>query len=72
MSTPEQNGCRIAAAECLEMARLTANPETRRALLTMAQEWLKLAYFRQIANFEHIVTDYNARQMGGDSPARQS
>jgi hypothetical protein len=45
----DPNSCRKAAAECLELARLTDNVETTRTLLTMAQEWIRLAYYRQVA-----------------------
>jgi hypothetical protein len=66
MSTAKQNDCRRAAAGCLELAGLTADPHAKRALLAMAQEWIKLAYCHRIAHFEHIVSDFNARQMAGD------
>jgi hypothetical protein len=72
MSTAEQNSCRMAAAECLELARLTADPQAKRALLTMAQEWIKVAYCHQVAHFEHIVDDFNARQIAGNSSAPRS
>jgi hypothetical protein len=62
---PDQEGCRKAAAECLELARLTTHADAKRVLLTLAREWLKLADYHHTVNFEHIVDDFNQQQMTG-------
>ena len=49
--------------ECLELARLTRDPELKSSLMTMAQEWLRMAYSRHVENFEHLVDDFNDRQL---------
>jgi hypothetical protein len=64
MRVDDPNSCRRAAAECLELARLTRNPETKGILLTMAREWIRLAYHRQTANFDRAVEEFNKRQLG--------
>ena len=69
MRMDDPNNCRRAAAECLELARLTGSVETKRTLLTMAQEWIRLAYYRQIANFDRVVDEFNEHQLRpGRSP----
>jgi len=55
--------CRKAAAECTELARITTDPPKKRLLLTHAQEWLKLAYSEGDAEFERLLTHFNAQQM---------
>jgi hypothetical protein len=42
--TSERDDCRRAAAECLELARLTKNTEAKRVMLSMALKWTKAAY----------------------------
>jgi hypothetical protein len=69
MQVDDPNSCRRAAAECLELARLTDNLETKRILLTMAQEWIRLAYYRQNANFDRVVDEFNAWQLGRPAPS---
>jgi hypothetical protein len=69
MQVDDPNSCRRAAAECLELARLTDSVETKRTLLTMAQEWIRLAYYRQIANFDRAVDEFNEHQL---RPGRSS
>ena len=63
MNVDDPDSCRKAAAECLELARLTDNVETKRTLMTMAQEWIRLAYYRQIANFDRLLGEFNERQL---------
>jgi hypothetical protein len=56
--------CRKAAAECVEFARMIADPEIKKTLLTRAQEWLKLAYAEHDTDFERLLTGFNKDQMG--------
>jgi ubiquinone biosynthesis protein UbiJ len=58
--------CRRAAAECIALARLTADIETKETLLTRAQEWLKLAYSDHDEEFGRLLGEFNAQQMGRD------
>jgi hypothetical protein len=53
---------RLAAAECLALARTTADPSTRAALITMAQQLHDLAS-RPAIDFEAIVQIFNEGQM---------
>ncbi len=55
--------CRKAAAECVDLARATSDPERKQILLTRAQEWLKLAYSAHDAEFERLLGDFNSEQM---------
>jgi hypothetical protein len=59
-----RESCRLAATECLELARLTADPENRRALMAMAQAWLKAAYSPNIIRFEQVTEEFNQWQLG--------
>jgi hypothetical protein len=64
MSEIDRARCRRAAAECVDLARITADPETKQVLLTRAQEWLKLAYSEHDAEFDRLLTEFNSQQMG--------
>ena len=55
--------CRRAAAECVELARATKDPRKKEAFLIRAQEWLKLAYAENEAEFERHVARLNDEQM---------
>ena len=66
MTEPDRASCRRAAAECVRLAAVTTDIETKEILLTRAQEWLKLAYADHDAEFERLVGDFNAQQMGLD------
>jgi hypothetical protein len=55
--------CRKAAAECIELARTTSDPDTKQILLTRAQEWLKLAYSEHDAGFVELLGEFNKQQM---------
>jgi hypothetical protein len=55
--------CRRAAAECIDLARTTTDPETKQVLLTRAQEWLKLAYSEHDAKFDRLLAEFNSQQM---------
>ena len=64
MSEIDRAICRKAAAECIELARITTDPETKQTLLTRGQEWLKLAYSEHDAEFERLLAEFNSVQMG--------
>ena len=64
MSEWDRASCRRAAAECIELARIATDPDTKQILLTRGQEWLKLAYSDHDAEFERLLTQFNAEQMG--------
>ena len=57
---------RRAAAECITLARMTADIETKETLLVRAQEWLKLAYSDHDEEFDRLLEEFNAQQMGRD------
>lgn len=57
---------RRAAAECIALARMTSDLETKETLLTRAQEWLKLAYSEHDEEFDRLLGEFNAQQMGID------
>ena len=62
---PNWDQCRRSAMECLELARLTSDIELKASLLTMGQEWLKMAYSRHVEHFETVIDGFNQRQMTG-------
>ncbi len=64
MSEHDRASCRRAAAECIELARIATDPDTKQILLTRGQEWLKLAYSDHDAEFERLLTEFNTGQMG--------
>jgi len=63
--------CRRAAAECIGLARLTSDPDTKQALLTRGQEWLKLAYSDHDDEFERLLGEFNAQQMGAEQAVQR-
>ena len=63
MSEIDKETCRKAAAECIELARITHDPTKKEILIARAQEWLKLAYARSDAEFEQLITALNEGQM---------
>jgi len=65
---PNWDQCRLAAMECLELARLTSDAELKRSLMTISQEWLKLAYSRHVDHFDRVVEEFNQGQMRGNDP----
>ena len=69
MTEPDRASCRRAAAECVRLAGITTDIEAKAILLTRAQEWLKLAYADHAEEFERLVGDFNAQQMGLDHAA---
>lgn len=64
MADLDRDLCRKAAAECVELARVTSDPQKKEVLLMRAQEWLKLAYARHDAEFRRLVGELNSEQMG--------
>jgi hypothetical protein len=65
MSAADREVFRKYAVECVDLARVTADPDTKRLLLIRAQEWLKLAYSGHDAKFEQLLTDFNSEQLAG-------
>ena len=63
MSQIDRELCRKAAAECVELARATTDPERKQVLLARSQEWLKLAYSAQHSGLERLIDDFNKEQM---------
>ena len=64
MSEIDRARCRRAAAECIDLARITTDPETKQVLLARGQEWLKLAYSDHDVEFERLLAEFNSQQMG--------
>lgn len=69
MAEADRASCRRAAEECVALARITADPDTKEILLTRAQEWLKLAYSDHDAEFDRLLTEFNEQQMGLEQAA---
>ena len=63
--------CRKAAAECLELARVTTDPAIRQTLRTRAQEWLKLAYAGSDEKFEQLLSGFNSGQLSGSGAVQR-
>ena len=61
--------CRRAAAECIGLARITTDIDAKQLLLTRGQEWLKLAYSDHEDEFDRLLGDFNAQQMGVEQSA---
>jgi hypothetical protein len=70
MSEIDRAICRKAAAECIELARITTDPETKQTLLTRGQVWLKLAYSEHDSEFERLLAEFNREQMGNRAHPR--
>jgi hypothetical protein len=71
MSVVDRELCRRRAAEFVELARVTTDPEVKRTLLTRAQEWLKLAYSETDEEFRDLVAGFNSHQMHGGPPVQR-
>ena len=69
MADVDRASCRRAAAECITLARITTDIEAKQVLLTRGQEWLKLAYSDHEDEFDRLLGEFNAQQMGVE-PAR--
>jgi hypothetical protein len=63
--------CRKAAAECVELARVTPDPARKEALLLRAQQWIKTAYSHNDAEFEKLLGQLNSDQMASPGPRTQ-
>jgi hypothetical protein len=63
MSEIDRALCRKYAEDCVTLARMTADPNTKQLLLTRAQEWLKLAYSEGDAELERALSAFNKEQM---------
>jgi hypothetical protein len=63
MTEIDRDMCRKAAAECIELARATTDLTKKEMLMLRAQEWIKLAYAKNDADFEKYVSEMNAGQM---------
>jgi hypothetical protein len=63
MADIDREMCRRAAAECVELARVTTDAAKKEVLLARAQEWLKLAYAKNESEFAQVVTELNQGQM---------
>jgi hypothetical protein len=55
--------CRRAAAECISLAQMTADPLKKEILLIRAQEWIKLAYAKNADEFADQVAALNEMKM---------
>jgi len=71
MADNDKEMCRKAAVECIELARVTTDPIKKEVLLTRAQEWLKLAYANNDAEFGRLIAGLNEGQMTGASIQHQ-
>lgn len=71
MSEVDRARCRRAAMECIDLARVTTDPDTKEILLIRAQEWLKLAYSERDAELVGLLADFNKRQMSIGSPMQR-
>lgn len=71
MSEFDRGEYRKAAVDCVELARVTADPNMREALLIRAQEWLRLAYSGHDEKFEELLGEFNAKQLGRPTVQRQ-
>ena len=70
MSAIDRELCRKAAAECVELARASTDPERKRVLLARSQEWLKLAYGEPSAQLDRVLATFNEEQMGFRTASR--
>ena len=64
--------CRRAAAECIALARITTDIDAKQMLLTRGQEWLKLAYSDHEDEFDRLLVEFNAQQMGVEPAAQRA
>ncbi len=60
MSAVDRARCRQSARECIELARMTHDPDKKARLMGRAQEWLRLAYADQSHRFQQAVDDFNS------------
>jgi hypothetical protein len=72
MSETDRAMWRKNAEECVDLARITTDPDTKRLLLTRAQEWLRLAYSEGDTEFERALSTFNKEQMASGAQPRPS
>jgi hypothetical protein len=72
MSETDRAMWRKNAEECVDLARITTDGDTKRLLLIRAQEWLRLAYSEGDAEFERALSSFNKEQMASGTQARPS
>jgi hypothetical protein len=72
MAGMDREMCRKAAAECVELARVTPDPARKEALLLRAQQWIKTAYSHNDAEFEKLLGQLNSDQMASPGPRTQT
>jgi hypothetical protein len=72
MADVDRASCRRAAAECIALARITADIDAKQMLLIRGQEWLKLAYSDHEDEFDRLLGEFNAQQMGVEPVPRRA
>jgi hypothetical protein len=72
MSETDRAMWRRNAEECVDLARITTDADTRHLLLTRAQEWLRLAYSEADTEFERVLSAFNKEQMAFGARSRPS
>jgi hypothetical protein len=72
MSEADRAMWRSNAEECVDLARITTDADTRHLLLTRAQEWLRLAYSEGDTEFERALSTFNKEQMAFGAQPRPS
>jgi hypothetical protein len=72
MTDIDRDMCRKAAAECVELARVTTDPAKKEILLIRAQEWIKLAYAKNDTELQQHLAQLNDAQMGATPVQRTS
>ena len=72
MSEADRAMWRKNAEECVDLARITTDADTKQLLLTRAQEWLRLAYSEGATEFERALSTFNKEQMASEVRSRAS
>jgi hypothetical protein len=72
MSEADRAVWRKNAEECVDLARITTDADTKLLLITRAQEWLRLAYSEGDTEFERVLSVFNKAQMAYGARARPS
>jgi hypothetical protein len=72
MSEADRATWRKNAGECVDLARITIDADTKRLLLIRAQEWLRLAYSEGDTEFERALSTFNKEQMAFGAQTRLS
>ena len=66
-----QTQFRQAAADCLELAKVTEDRTIRAALVVMAQGWLELSDGPFDDTFRRLLEEFNDHQMANPSASHQ-